>query len=333
MKLKKQNGITLIALVITIIVLLILAGVSLSLVSGENGILKRATDAVDVNERASAEEQANLVLAEIVTQYYEEKYVNHNAMVGTIDSYIITNLPKTTEGGFTVKYDENSSQVIVSKGDKEISKGEIEDGKVGWTGSDSTGGGNRPTLASVTDENIGDYIDLGNDPLGMGNSANNWRIFNKEGDRIYVVLVDRLPNSTGYAASAGLETYDVSTVYSTISGEALLNGLNHATAWNGLANGINGAIVKGAPTKEQIEECSKQEELFSNLKDSSTFGYWTTSNYNADALYSMYCQSDGVIYLYYAYYNNNRINGVRPVVSLPTSTTATKNGNVWTVQK
>lgn len=42
---EKQSGITLIALVITIIVLLILAGVSLSITVGENGILQKATSA------------------------------------------------------------------------------------------------------------------------------------------------------------------------------------------------------------------------------------------------------------------------------------------------
>ena len=42
---KNSNGITLIALVITIIVLLILAGISISMLSGENGILQKATDA------------------------------------------------------------------------------------------------------------------------------------------------------------------------------------------------------------------------------------------------------------------------------------------------
>ena len=41
----KNKGITLIALVITIIVLLILAGVSLSMISGENGILSKAQQA------------------------------------------------------------------------------------------------------------------------------------------------------------------------------------------------------------------------------------------------------------------------------------------------
>ena len=45
MKGLKNKGITLIALVITIIILLILAGVSISMISGENGILTKATEA------------------------------------------------------------------------------------------------------------------------------------------------------------------------------------------------------------------------------------------------------------------------------------------------
>ena len=44
-KLKNARGITLIALVITIIVLLILAGVTIATLTGENGILTKATDA------------------------------------------------------------------------------------------------------------------------------------------------------------------------------------------------------------------------------------------------------------------------------------------------
>ena len=42
---RNQKGITLIALVITIIVLLILAGVSLAMLTGQKGILTRATEA------------------------------------------------------------------------------------------------------------------------------------------------------------------------------------------------------------------------------------------------------------------------------------------------
>lgn len=40
-----ENGITLIALVVTIILILILAGVSISALTGQNGLLKRATEA------------------------------------------------------------------------------------------------------------------------------------------------------------------------------------------------------------------------------------------------------------------------------------------------
>ena len=40
---KSSKGITLIALVITIIVLLILAGVSIAMLTGDNGILTQAT--------------------------------------------------------------------------------------------------------------------------------------------------------------------------------------------------------------------------------------------------------------------------------------------------
>ena len=60
MKNKKNNGITLIALVITIIVLLILAGVTIATLTGENGILTRATDAKEQTEIASVREQAQL---------------------------------------------------------------------------------------------------------------------------------------------------------------------------------------------------------------------------------------------------------------------------------
>ena len=52
----KSAGITLIALVVTIIVLLILAGISIQMLTGDNGILTRAGDAKERTERAEIEE-------------------------------------------------------------------------------------------------------------------------------------------------------------------------------------------------------------------------------------------------------------------------------------
>ena len=53
---KNQRGITLIALVVTIIVLLILAGVAITLSIGDNGIFKRAGQATNAWEEASRNE-------------------------------------------------------------------------------------------------------------------------------------------------------------------------------------------------------------------------------------------------------------------------------------
>ena len=59
---KNIKGITIIALVITIIVLLILAGVSISMLTGQNGILTQAQNAKTTNENKSAEEKVKLAI-------------------------------------------------------------------------------------------------------------------------------------------------------------------------------------------------------------------------------------------------------------------------------
>ena len=61
----KQRGITLIALVITIIVLLILAGVTIATLTGENGILTRATEAKQKSEKSQAEEEVGLAIGNL----------------------------------------------------------------------------------------------------------------------------------------------------------------------------------------------------------------------------------------------------------------------------
>ena len=94
MNTKKKNarGITLIALVITIIVLLILAGVTINALSGENGILKRATQAKSKTGRANALEQINLA---IITARTEG--------LGQVDKTVLRD--EITKAGMTVKTD------------------------------------------------------------------------------------------------------------------------------------------------------------------------------------------------------------------------------------
>ena len=67
-KLRKENGgITLIALVITVIVLLILAGISISMLSRDNSILSRAGEARDSTKNKEIEEKAKIAYAAALT--------------------------------------------------------------------------------------------------------------------------------------------------------------------------------------------------------------------------------------------------------------------------
>ena len=57
-----NKGITLIALVITIIVLLILAGVSIAMLTGQNGILTQASNAKSDTAKAEIAEKVNMAV-------------------------------------------------------------------------------------------------------------------------------------------------------------------------------------------------------------------------------------------------------------------------------
>jgi len=70
---KNQKGITLIALVITIIVLLILAGVSIAMLTGENGILTQANSSKTETNKAEAIEKISLALNAVKSKVYEKE--------------------------------------------------------------------------------------------------------------------------------------------------------------------------------------------------------------------------------------------------------------------
>ena len=65
--LQKEGGITLIALVVTIVVLLILAGISISMLGGENGIITKAQESKEENRGGAVEERRDLWIANIKT--------------------------------------------------------------------------------------------------------------------------------------------------------------------------------------------------------------------------------------------------------------------------
>lgn len=61
-KAKQNGGITLIALIVSIIVLLILAAISIAMLTGENGIINNAITSKRETESATTKEKINLAL-------------------------------------------------------------------------------------------------------------------------------------------------------------------------------------------------------------------------------------------------------------------------------
>lgn len=66
---KNDKGITLIALVVTIVVLLILAGVSISMLTGDNGIITQAKKSKEQKEKTEFDEKVDLAKTDYIANY------------------------------------------------------------------------------------------------------------------------------------------------------------------------------------------------------------------------------------------------------------------------
>lgn len=101
---KNQKGITLIALVITIIVLLILAGITIALLTGDNGLITKSQKAASDTAVAEAKEKATVNVAAAYADYMEAKYTNSTGAVPTAkftETTYVTGLA-AVNGAYTV---------------------------------------------------------------------------------------------------------------------------------------------------------------------------------------------------------------------------------------
>jgi len=107
---RMNNGITLVSLVVTIIILLILAGVSLNLVAGSSGLLGKATNAADETKIAKLKESLELSKAEVLIDKYSD------GEYGSLDDYIRNKIETSTDG----KYETGSGTYTKGENDELI---------------------------------------------------------------------------------------------------------------------------------------------------------------------------------------------------------------------
>ena len=148
MKIKKEQqlrekGITLIALVITIIILLILAGITIGLVAGDNGILAQATRAKEETE--IAEEKEEIVLA-------------YNTAVAKKQSADITAEEldkelKANEAGATAIEDGDNIKVTFEESQREYI--------IDKNGNITEGTGTTPPAGDDNEATVGEIVQIG----------------------------------------------------------------------------------------------------------------------------------------------------------------------------
>ena len=186
-KLRKEKGITLIALVITIIVLLILAGVSIAMLTGENGILSQAQKA-DVETRGAAVEEAKNL-------WETNKTLDENTGENTAESLeeLVNRL-----------VDEN----LLTEDEKDLILGNEEKG-IEATGEVTIGsrtivfGIEGPTIGSKYDEGA---IKIGDKITYSANGQNDWIVFGKDGSG-NVLLTTVAPVENGFDLEGGVESW------------------------------------------------------------------------------------------------------------------------------
>ena len=151
---KASNGITLIALVITIIVLLILAGVTIATLTGENGILTKAKTAQTTTNEENTKEQ---IKTAVMGSYGKDGKLNYDDLTKNLGQIGITGLPTEASYPLEVTLDGVSATIKAN-------------GEVNFT----TSGGYTQTGDTITSPDgktmkVGDYVDY--DPTLGANAS------------------------------------------------------------------------------------------------------------------------------------------------------------------
>lgn len=134
-KRRQNKGITLIALVITIIVLLILAGVSIAMLSGNNSILRNATKARRDNAVGHVREEVLMAVNTAFTEYHSKVATNtlgESETLKSITDTALTGVKNNNSDNKEVKVEYNNGVFTAQyKNDTSLSlKGTLDDNGV-----------------------------------------------------------------------------------------------------------------------------------------------------------------------------------------------------------
>ena len=298
-KLKNEKGITLVALVITIIVLLILAGVTLSMVMGESGIFGKANSAKEKTQLSNAEETIKLAVLE-----NQVKSVSGDAAL-TNDQLKEEIAKKLTEQGYTV-----SGSIVTYYGEKTI---DIENylekelaPTITWTWADTDNSGTK---------NVGDVV--------TDSTGEKFYIISTEGDK-YALLAEKNIDITTMAQSDSENTIAFSSTdyWSSIEGITYpynLNNTETSTDTDAIAIAKAYGTAKGGEgrlmTYEEANELkdTNSEMIYGTNTTAGYLNFWLGSASSSRSVWSVYGNFSSLVSNRFHYAS---ICGVRPVIEI-----------------
>ena len=322
---KKQKGITLIALVITIIVLLILAGVTIAMVVGDNGIISRSREAKDTTNIKKIQEEVDLEAADLVAEYHSK---DNGEVPSKAGDYVAANIVSKFGSGI-VTPDESNARIITVEKDGVTTVGTIQDdGSILWNEASSTvagggsgsgsgsgsgeqgGGTTTPTpspspspAVTITTDNYGDSVNYSTTLNGQ--TLTNWKIFHQEGNYVWLIYGDYLENAAiptptnisknGYRVCSSTNRIDLINYLTTKSNwSSLLTGTINGNAIDYTSSEDSNITAMGSPTLELYKNSW-------NAKYPNTSTYTTNQIYTATTSSAM---SDGLNGYYVSKTNN-----------------------------
>ena len=122
---RNQKGITLVALVVTIVVLLILAGVSIAMLSGDNGIITNAKNAALANTEGEVIDRMNLAFSTVKAEIMAKSAVDDEYdATKKLDAFVTSiNTDLGTESGITAKKGETANTIVMTYEDGDFGEG------------------------------------------------------------------------------------------------------------------------------------------------------------------------------------------------------------------
>ena len=238
-RLRKKDGITLIALVITIIVLLILAGVAISTLTGDNGLLEKTQYSAEQMKVAKFKDEAGLAYMELYSQNAQnQNYVvseddwvsllhnnyGYNIGISEEDYYVELN-------GMYYPISLSGSNIIVGEGTQDVETTPVGGGSGNIVMSSNLGD---DVTSSMYGYKVSNY---------SANGVTDWSLFYKDNSGVYIISDDYISEDD--------------SAYEN-DGAALATDMNDSTKWTNYVDpDVSGALAYGGPTKAMLENSYK----------------------------------------------------------------------------